>query len=135
MVRHLSSDAFSRSLGQRTHRLAWLLGAGASASAGVPTAADMIADFKARLFCAHTNTPRNEVDASDPLWEQRITSYFDGVHSFPLAGDPCEYSTPFETAYPAKILDWSAGFPVPLPVQVHTSVSERSRIEATRRIP
>ena len=100
MVRHLSSDAFSRSFGQRTDRLAWLLGAGASASAGVPTAADMIADFKARLFCGHTNIPRNEVDVSDPLWEQRITSYFDGAHSFPPAGDPGEYSTAFETAYP-----------------------------------
>ena len=135
MVRHLSSDTFSRSFGQRTHRLAWLLGAGASASAGVPTVADMIADFKARLFCAHTNIPRNEVDVSDPLWEQRITSCFDGADGFPLAGDPCEYSTAFETAYPGKILDWSAGFPVPLPVQVHISVSEWSRIVATRRIP
>ena len=60
----------------------------------------MIADFKARLYCAHTNIPRNEVDVSDPLWEQRITSYFDGAHGFPPAGDPGEYSTAFEIAYP-----------------------------------
>lgn len=100
MVEHVTSDAFARSFGQRTHRLAWLLGAGASAAAGVPTAADMITDFKARLFCAHTNIPRNEVDVSDPLWEQRITSYFDGAHGFPPAGDPGEYSTAFEIAYP-----------------------------------
>ena len=100
MVRHVTSDAFARSFGQRTHRLAWLLGAGASASAGVPTAADIIADFKARLFCARTKIPRTEVDVSDPLWEQRITSYFDGAHGFPPAGDPGEYSTSFEIAYP-----------------------------------
>ena len=100
MVRHVTSDAFARSFGQRTHRLAWLLGAGASASAGVPTAADMIADFKSRLFCAHTNIPRAEVDLSDPLWEERITSQFDGAHGFPPAGDPGEYSAAFEAAYP-----------------------------------
>ena len=100
MVRHVTSDAFARSFGQRTHRLAWLLGAGASASAGVPTAADMIDDFKSRLFCAHTNIPRAEVDLSDPLWEERITSHFDGAHGFPLAGDPGEYSAAFEAAYP-----------------------------------
>lgn len=100
MVDHVTSDAFARSFGQRTGRLAWLLGAGASAAAGVPTAADMVADFKARLFCAHTKIPRNEVDVSDPLWEQRITSYFDDAHGFPPAGDPGEYSTAFEIAYP-----------------------------------
>ena len=100
MVRHVTSDAFARSFGQRTHQFAWLLGAGASASAGVPTAADMIADFKARLFCARTGIPRNEVDVSDPLWEQRITSCFDGAHGFPPAGDSGEYSTAFEAAYP-----------------------------------
>ena len=60
----------------------------------------MIADFKARLLCAHTNIPRSEVDVSDPLWEQRITSYFDGAHGFPPAGDPGEYSAAFEIAYP-----------------------------------
>ena len=99
MVRHVTSDAFARSFGQRTHRLAWLLGAGASASAGVPTAADMIVDFKARLFSAHTNIPRAEVDLSDPLWEERITSHFDGAHGFPPKGDPGEYSAAFEAAY------------------------------------
>ena len=100
MVEHATSGAFARSFGQRTHRLAWLLGAGASAAAGVPTAADMIADFKARLFCAHTNIPRSEVDVSDPLWEERITSFFDDAHGFPPAGDPGEYSAYFEAAYP-----------------------------------
>lgn len=100
MVEHVTSDAFGRSFGQRTGRLAWLIGVGASAAAGVPTAADMIADFKARLYCAHMRIPRNEVDVSDPLWEQRITSYLDGAHGFPPAGDPGEYSTAFEIAYP-----------------------------------
>lgn len=100
MVEHFTSDAFARSFGQRAQQLVWLLGAGASASAGVPTAADMIANFKARRFCAQMNIPLSEVDISDPLWEQRITSYFDGSHGFPPAGDPGEYSVAFEAAYP-----------------------------------
>ena len=100
MIEHVTSDVFARSFGRRTHRLAWLLGAGASASAGVPTAKDMIADFRARLFCARTKIRRNEVDVSDPLWEERITSFFDDAHGFPPAGDPSEYSAYFEAAYP-----------------------------------
>lgn len=100
VVEHLASDAFARSFGQRAQQLAWLLGAGASASAGVPTAADMIANFKARLFCAQMNIPLNEVDISDPLWRQRITSHFDDAQGFPPAGDPGEYSIAFEATYP-----------------------------------
>ena len=37
---------------------------------------------------------------SDPLWEQRITSYFDGAQGFPSSGDPSEYSVAFEATYP-----------------------------------
>ena len=100
MVSHVSSDVFARSFGQRAPQLTWLLGAGASASAGVPTGADMVADFKKRLFCADTGIPRQEVDISDPLWQERISTYFDGARGFPPAGDPGEYATAFEAAYP-----------------------------------
>ena len=100
MASHVASDVFARSFGQRAPQLAWLLGAGASASAGVPTGSDMIADFKKRLFCADTGIPRREVDISDPLWQERIMDYFDGARGFPPAGDPSEYSTAFEAAYP-----------------------------------
>ena len=62
--------------------------------------ADMVADFKKRLFCADTGIPRQEVDISDPLWQERISTYFDGARGFPPAGDPGEYATAFEAAYP-----------------------------------
>ena len=42
----------------------------------------MIADFKTRIYCADTDTPRQEVDVSDPLWNERITAYFDGARGF-----------------------------------------------------
>ena len=100
MVDRISSDAFARSFGQRAGQLAWLLGAGTSASAGVPTGQDMITDFKLRLFCAQMNLPRQEVDMSDPIWDQRVSSHFDGAHGFPPLGDPSEYAAAFEAAYP-----------------------------------
>ena len=99
MVDHISSDAFARTFGQRSGQLAWLLGAGTSASAGVPTGHDMIADFKLRLFCAQMNLSRQEVDISDPIWEERVSSHFDGAHGFPPLGDPGEYAAAFEAAY------------------------------------
>jgi hypothetical protein len=45
-------DEFLRLHALRAPNVAWLLGAGASAAAGIPTAFDMIWDFKRTLFCA-----------------------------------------------------------------------------------
>ena len=41
---------FARSFALNPSRWAWLVGAGASAAANVPTGAHMIREFKARLF-------------------------------------------------------------------------------------
>ena len=100
VVDAVSSTVFARTFGQRAGQLAWFLGAGASAAANVPTGMDMILDFKTRLFCADTRIPRREIDISDPIWEERITSYFDGSRGLPPAGDPDEYAAAFEAAYP-----------------------------------
>lgn len=100
MVSHVSSAEFARIFGCRAPQLAWLLGAGASASAGVPTASHMILDFKTRLYCADTKIPREEVDIGDPLWNERINLYFDGSRGLPAAGDACEYAAAFEMTYP-----------------------------------
>jgi NAD-dependent SIR2 family protein deacetylase len=45
----IAADDFARRFSLRAPNLMWLLGAGASASAGVPTASDMIWDFKQQL--------------------------------------------------------------------------------------
>lgn len=100
MVDKVSSEQFARTFSQRAGQLAWFLGAGTSAAARIPTGSDMITDFKARLFCAQTGLPRREVDATDPLWDERITAYFDGAHGLPPAGDPTEYAVAFETVFP-----------------------------------
>ena len=87
-------------------RFAWLLGAGASAAAGIPTGYAMILDFKTTLFCSATGIPRREIDPGDPIWAERITEYFDGTHGFPPKGDPSEYAVAFETVYPDRRERW-----------------------------
>lgn len=99
-VGSLSMAEFARSFTMRGRTLAWLLGAGASAAAGVPTAYDMIIDFKTRLFCSAVKIPRREIDPGDPLWFERITSFFDGAHGLPPSGDPDEYAAAFEAVFP-----------------------------------
>lgn len=100
MVRTISGVEFSRSFALRPQNCAWLLGAGASASAGIPTGYAMITDFKKRLFCQLSNTPLRSVDANDPIWAARITALLAKQSSLPPEGDPAEYAAAFEAVYP-----------------------------------
>lgn len=99
-VDQLDGPGFARIFEPRASQLAWFLGAGASAASNIPTGYDMIVDFKARLFSAAVGIARREIDPGDPLWAQRIETYFDGQHGLPPAGSPDEYATAFEAVYP-----------------------------------
>ena len=48
--------SFRNAFPLRAPRLMWLLGAGASAAAGIPTAGDMIWDFKRRIYSERRGT-------------------------------------------------------------------------------
>lgn len=96
----MNVEGFAAAFPERAPRLAWFFGAGASASSGIPTGYDMILDFKTRLFCAATKIPRREVDPTDPLWTDRIESYFDGAHGLPPRGSAAEYAAAFEAVHP-----------------------------------
>lgn len=96
----ISEGDFARLALIRRGQLAWFLGAGASASAGVPTAAHMIAEFKASLYASAQKLDRSDLDADDPLWIERIDRYFDGANGFPATGDPREYEAAFTQMYP-----------------------------------
>ncbi len=100
VVSNVPVDEFARLFAQRAPGLAWLLGAGASAAAGVPTGWDLIGEFKKGLYCAATNTSPREVDLGDPLWLERVNSHFDDTNGFPPTGHPSEYAVAFEAAYP-----------------------------------
>ncbi len=99
----MESDDFARRFSMRAQKLMWLLGAGASASAGVPTAADMILDFKQQLFISQRRVPRDEVsDLSNPLVLNRLQSHVDSLGHLPSARAPDEYAALFEAVYPAE---------------------------------
>jgi NAD-dependent SIR2 family protein deacetylase len=79
----------------------WLLGAGASASAGIPTAGSLIWQFKRTLFCAAQRVSvKSCEDLSSIAVQGRLQSYFDNVGGFPSANSAEEYAFYFEATYP-----------------------------------
>lgn len=93
---------FGRSFALGPSRWAWLIGAGASAAANIPTGTHMIREFKARLFADALNLPLREIDTGDPLWVERIDAHFATSGTLPAGGDPDEYAAAFEAAYPSE---------------------------------
>ena len=80
----------------------WLLGAGASATAGVPTAYHMIWEFKRAIYCSDHRLPIKVCeDLSDQTLRNRLQAYFDGKGSFPACDSAEEYAYFFEAAYPS----------------------------------
>lgn len=100
VIRTLTGPQFANQFCLRPQQQAWLLGAGASASAGIPTGYAMISDFKKRLFCQLSGIRQREVDANDPLWMDRINDFFSKRSELPPSGDPSEYAAAFEAVYP-----------------------------------
>ena len=99
----INSDDFARRFSMRSPKLMWLLGAGASASAGLPTAADMIWQFKQELFVSQRKVSRQSVaDLSNPAIQAQLQTYIDSFGQLPSAGDPDEYAALFEEVYPSE---------------------------------
>ena len=85
----------------RAPNIAWFLGAGASAAAGIPTALDMVLDFKRTLYCAAQRVPVETVaDLGDSTVRARLQRHFDDSGGFPPSGSDAEYAQFFEAAYP-----------------------------------
>lgn len=101
-MKKILSQQFATRFAIRPQQFSWLLGAGASASAGIPTGYMMIRDFKTEIFCNENTLPRREIDASDPIWIERIDAFFSKRSILPPAGDPSEYSKAFEVLYPTE---------------------------------
>ncbi|APX76313.1 Uncharacterised protein [Achromobacter insolitus] len=100
MIKTLTGPQFASTFCLRPEQFAWFLGAGASAAAGIPTGYSMILDFKKRLFCQLSRISLREVDANDPLWQQRIDLFFSTRSELPAPDDPTEYARAFEAIYP-----------------------------------
>lgn len=79
----------------------WFLGAGSSASAGIPTAWNMIWDFKRTLFSSEQRVPISHVEnLNDERVRLRIQSYLDNRGDCPSLDSPDAYSFYFEQVYP-----------------------------------
>ncbi len=81
----------------------WFLGAGASASSGVPTALHMTWDFKQRLYVSQKRvSPTIVADLSNPSVRNRLQQHVDSLKSLPARDDPDEYAALFEFVYPSE---------------------------------
>jgi hypothetical protein len=79
----------------------WFLGAGASAASGIPTAGDMIWDFKRRLYCTEQRVSvRACEDLSHPDVRAKIQRYLDGRGDCPANSSEEEYSHYFSAVFP-----------------------------------
>jgi len=91
---------FARQWAVEGRRIAWLLGAGASAAAGVPTAGQIVVDLLARLYTDAHGLVLQEAKLADPAQREQILSYYDGMNGMPRSGDPGDYSAAFRLAFP-----------------------------------
>lgn len=99
----VAGDDFARRFSMRGNGLMWLLGAGASAAAGIPTACDMIWDFKQQLYVSQRRVSLNFIaDLANPAVQRELQSFIDGIDRFPAAGASDEYAALFEAAYPSE---------------------------------
>lgn len=81
----------------------WLLGAGASAAAGIPTAWDMIWEFKQQLYVSQRRvSPKTVADLANPAVQRELQSFIDGLNKYPTVGAPDEYAALFEAVYPSE---------------------------------
>jgi hypothetical protein len=82
-------------------RLMFLIGAGASAASGIPTATEMIWMFKREIYCSKTGTsPEAFRDLTLERHRYRLQAYFDSLGKFPSLWADDEYSIYFEVCYP-----------------------------------
>lgn len=98
----VAPDDFARRFSLRASNLMWFLGAGASASAGLPTAMDMVWEFKQKLFVSQRRGSLQTVsDLSQPNVRERLQTHMDSL-GLPQSGAPDEYAALFEAVYPAE---------------------------------
>jgi NAD-dependent SIR2 family protein deacetylase len=103
VIPQVGGDDFARRFSLRAGNLMWLLGAGASASAGIPTAGDMGWEFKQQLFISQRRvSPQTVADLSSPVIRAQLQNHIDSSGSFPRPDAPDEYAALFEAVYPAE---------------------------------
>lgn len=85
-------------ISERPRNFAWLLGAGASRSAGLPTATDILWDLKRRYYCRSENQDISQQDVQNDAVREKIQSFM-ASKGFPEAWAENEYSSYFEKIF------------------------------------
>src|ERR1022692_607089 len=92
LLPEIGADDFARRFSLRSSNLMWLLGAGTSASAGIPTAGDMIWEFKQALFVTQRRvSPKMVADLSSAAIRAQLQAHIDSSGRLPAPGAPEEY--------------------------------------------
>ena len=112
-MRTIGQDDFARRFSVRGANLMWLLGAGASNAAGLPTAHDLVVEFKRMLYVSQSGQSVRSGDLAEPAIRNRIEAHVESL-GLPESGDPDEYAAFFEAAFPdgadrAKFIDGQLG--------------------------
>ncbi len=94
----MTLEEFSRHFSQNAAHMMWLLGAGASRSAGMPTATDIIWDLKRQLYCTNENIDIQSQDINNKALRSKIQNYMLSK-GFPDLWSPEEYSFYFEKIF------------------------------------
>lgn len=82
----------------RPQAFAWFLGAGASRSAGLPTATDILWDMKRRFYCREENQDIDRQDLQSAAIQHRIQSFVES-RGFPKMWEDGEYERYFELIF------------------------------------
>lgn len=86
----------------RAKNLAFLFGAGTSVAAGMPSAWDLVWQFKRMIYCAEERRSLSFFkNLSDPAIRRQIQNYFDSKGNYPPEDSVEEYSYYFEKAFPS----------------------------------
>jgi hypothetical protein len=91
-------DLLLQAFAAHPERFMWFLGAGASRTANMPTAIDLIWELKLRQFCREENQDVQQHDIANRQVRDRIQAYFESKGA-PKAFDEAEYSFFFEQAF------------------------------------
>ncbi len=79
-IREIPSDDFAWRFSLRAANLMWFLGAGASVVAGIPTAWDMVWEFKQKLFLTQRRVPLSTItDLSNPEIRKQLHAHVDSL--------------------------------------------------------
>jgi hypothetical protein len=90
-------DQFLNFYPHRAPHIMWMLGAGASIVAGLPSAGTLTWEFKRAIYCNRQHvSPTRFSDLNDPGFQATVQAFFDSQIGFPKLGDDEEYSFYFE---------------------------------------